>query len=139
MSVVGFTFGIGANAIRPTVASAASTATSASTRADGRMRSYHANPTASTAPRMTNEAACQPGARDRIGPRLVTDVLVDQVVAGVLEQQRHRATRLDPPAGGLGQSLQMAQQRALPRAVATHKRDALAGIHAQVDAREDRR
>ena len=35
MSVVGFTLGIGANAIRPTVASAASAATSDSTFAGG--------------------------------------------------------------------------------------------------------
>src|SRR6266550_1205535 len=44
ISVVGLTFGIGANAIRPTVARAASAATSESTFADGRERSYQANP-----------------------------------------------------------------------------------------------
>ena len=59
MSVVGFTFGNGANASRPTTASAASAATSASTRADGRERSYHANATARPNPRIANEASCQ--------------------------------------------------------------------------------
>ena len=44
MSVVGLTFGSGANAIRPSAASAASVATSASTRARGCVRSYQAKP-----------------------------------------------------------------------------------------------
>ena len=46
MSVVGLTFGSGANAIRPSAASAASVATSASTREVGCVRSYHAKPAA---------------------------------------------------------------------------------------------
>ena len=47
MSVVGLTFGSGANAIRPSAASAASVATSASTFDDGCERSYQAKPAAS--------------------------------------------------------------------------------------------
>src|SRR6476661_3366399 len=59
MSVVGFTFGIGANAIRPTVARAASAATSESTLADGRERSYHANPKPRTTTSTRNDATFQ--------------------------------------------------------------------------------
>ena len=44
MSVVGLTFGSGANAIRPSAASAARVATSAITRAVGCARSYQAKP-----------------------------------------------------------------------------------------------
>ena len=47
MSVVGLTLGSGANASRPSVASAASVATSATVREDGRERSYQAKPPAS--------------------------------------------------------------------------------------------
>ena len=56
MSVVGLTLGSAANAIRPSAASAASVATSASTRVEGWMRSYQAKPATSAAPRMRNEA-----------------------------------------------------------------------------------
>jgi len=49
--VVGFTFGNAANASRPTTASPAIAATSASTRALGRERSYHAKPAARTTAR----------------------------------------------------------------------------------------
>src|SRR3954453_7515736 len=55
MSVVGLTFGSGANAIRPSAASAASVATSASTRLDGCVRSYHAKPATSVAQRIRDE------------------------------------------------------------------------------------
>ncbi len=44
MSVVGLTLGSAANAIRPSAANAASVATSATIRASGRLRSYHAKP-----------------------------------------------------------------------------------------------
>src|SRR3954465_12003284 len=57
MSLVGLTFGIGANAIRPTTASAASAATSATTLAGGRERSYQPNPSASTAASTKNETS----------------------------------------------------------------------------------
>src|SRR3954447_24566132 len=60
MSVVGLTFGSAANAIRPSAASAASVATSASTRVVGGMRSYQAKPATSAAPRMRKEAAIYP-------------------------------------------------------------------------------
>ena len=52
MSVVGLTLGSGAKAIRPSVASAASVATSATVREEGRERSYHAKPAASASARM---------------------------------------------------------------------------------------
>ena len=63
MSVVGLTFGSGANAIRPSAASAASVATSASTRAVGCDRSYHAKPATRARPSTTSEAASQLTAR----------------------------------------------------------------------------
>ena len=71
MSVVGLTLGSGANAIRPSVASAASEATTATVRDDGRERSYHQNPPASASARITNEASGQLTAatRSRFAPR----------------------------------------------------------------------
>src|ERR687895_154582 len=59
MSVVGWTLGSGANAIRPSAASAASVATSASTRAVGCERSYQAKPATRARPRTSREAASQ--------------------------------------------------------------------------------
>ena len=59
MSVVGLTLGIGAKAIRPSAASAARVATSASTREVGCVRSYHAKPATSARPRTISEAASQ--------------------------------------------------------------------------------
>ena len=55
--MVGFTFGSGANAIRPSAASAASVATSAITRAVGCARSYQAKPAASATASSANEAS----------------------------------------------------------------------------------
>ena len=63
MSVVGLTFGSGAKAIRPSAASAASVATSASTRAEGCERSYQAKPATSARPSTISEAASQLTAR----------------------------------------------------------------------------
>ena len=59
MSVVGLTFGSGANATRPSAASAASVATSARTFDDGCERSYQAKPAASAQASRANEASCQ--------------------------------------------------------------------------------
>ena len=59
MSVVGLTFGIAAKASRPTTASAASAATSASTRAGGFSRSYQPKPAARASASSSIEAACQ--------------------------------------------------------------------------------
>ena len=59
MSVVGFTFGNAANASRPTTARPAIAATSASTRALGRERSYQAKPIVRTTARIANDASCQ--------------------------------------------------------------------------------
>src|SRR4051812_2798244 len=59
MSVVGLTLGSGANAIRPSAASAASVATMASTLLDGCVRSYHAKPRPSTATSSVKVVSCQ--------------------------------------------------------------------------------
>src|SRR4051794_31576787 len=59
MSVVGLTLGIGANATRPSAASAAKVAISASTRALGCVRSYQAKPITSAAPSRVKEATTQ--------------------------------------------------------------------------------
>lgn len=59
MSVVGFTFGSAANAIRPSEANALSAATSATSFASGPLRSYQANPATSPIPRIRNEESCQ--------------------------------------------------------------------------------
>ena len=59
MSVVGLTLGSGANATRPSAASAASVATSASTRVVGCVRSYQAKPATSAAPSSSDEARIQ--------------------------------------------------------------------------------
>ena len=71
------------------------------------------------------------------GPR--GDALVHEVVAGVLQQQRHPPAALDAAAGRLEQAGGVAQQRRLAGAVAAHQRDALAGLQAQRDAAQDRR
>ena len=59
MSVVGLTFGSAANAIRPSAANAARVPTSATIRASGRARSYHAKPAASASARTVNAPSCQ--------------------------------------------------------------------------------
>ncbi len=81
----------------------------------------------------------QPDGRERRGGRLFGDALVDQVVAGVLQQQRDASGALDAAARRLHQPGGVAQERRLAGAVAAHQRDALAGGDAQVDAAEDRR
>ena len=70
---------------------------------------------------------------------VIHGVVVHEVVARVLEQQRHRARALDAPARRLGQPLREAQQRALARTVAAHQRHALARMKLEVDAAQDRR
>jgi hypothetical protein len=59
MSVVGLTFGSGANATRPSAARAASIATSASTFEEGWPCSYQRKPAARAQNRTTNEASSQ--------------------------------------------------------------------------------
>ena len=59
MSVVGLTLGSGAKATRPSAASAASVATSASTREDGRWRSYQTKPAPSARARTAKDASSQ--------------------------------------------------------------------------------
>ena len=53
-------------------------------------------------------------------------MLVDQVVARVLQQQSHLAGALDPAPSRRNQALGQPQQRALARPVAAHQRDPLA-------------
>ena len=60
-------------------------------------------------------AAGQPGAGHARHAGVLDGVLVHQVVARVLEQQRHLARALDAPARGLRQPLREPQQRALAR------------------------
>src|SRR3954451_22889912 len=67
MSVVGLTLGIGANATRPSAASAASVATSASVFDDGWVRSYHVNPASRTSPRIAKLATSHLTLWPRIG------------------------------------------------------------------------
>src|SRR4051794_1737235 len=75
MSVVGLTLGIGANATRPSAASAASVATSASVFDDGCVRSYQVNPASRTSPRIaklaTSHLTRSPPAGNH-GPRAVS-------------------------------------------------------------------
>ncbi len=59
MSVVGFMLGKAAKAMRPAIAIAARAATSATTCAGGRERSYQAKPPRITAPTMRKLAASQ--------------------------------------------------------------------------------
>ena len=84
-------------------------------------------------------AAAEAGRDEPVRAGLLARVLVDQVVARVLEQQRDLARALDLAARRLGQSLQVAQQRRLARAVAAHQRNPLTGLEAEVDAAQDRR
>src|SRR5215212_171357 len=58
MSVVATTLGIAARTSRPATASAARAATSATSRAGGRERSYQATPPTSTTPRRTTVTSC---------------------------------------------------------------------------------
>ncbi len=81
----------------------------------------------------------EPDGRERLRGGLFGDALVDQVVAGVLQQQRDPPRALDPSARGLHQAGGVAQERRLAGAVAAHQRDALAGLDRQIDAAQDRR
>ena len=82
-------------------------------------------------------AAGQAGARHARHAGVVHGVVVHEVVARVLEQQRHGARALDAPAGGLGQPLREPQHGALARAVAAHQHHALTGMKLEVDAAQD--
>src|SRR6478672_6332083 len=64
---------------------------------------------------------------------------MDQIVAGILQQERDFAGALDTATGRLREPLEMAQQRRLASAVAAHQRDPLAGPGTEVDATQDRR
>ncbi len=78
---------------------------------------------------LRSACSARPAARSARGRGLARDALVQEVVAGVLQQQRDPPAALDPPAGGLQQPGGVAQQRGLAGAVASHQRDALAGLH----------
>jgi hypothetical protein len=76
----------------------------------------------------------------RAGVRhVVTDAVVQEVVAGVLQQQRHPPGPLDLPARRLDQPGQQPQQRRLPRAVAPHQRHRLPTPDPEVNATQNRR
>ena len=114
MSVVGLTFGNAANAIRPSAANAASVPTSATTRASGRTRSYHANPPASASARIPNAPSCQltrhPRAR-RAAPRAAAPRL----------RRRQRAARSAEDPRGLGREVRATGEDLGRRAVGDHR------------------
>ena len=66
---------------------------------------------------------------------LLLDALVQEVVAGVLQQQRHPARIVTVPRVGSSSPGGVAQQRRLAGSVAAHQHDGLPGPDAQVDAR----
>ena len=71
------------------------------------------------------------GGLERFGGQLVADALGEQVVAGVLQQQRDAAAALDPAARRLRQPGGEPQQRRLAGAVAAHQRDRSPGASAR--------
>src|SRR5664280_2666517 len=88
---------------------------------------------------MARAEARQPDLSEGGGRRLLIYALAQEVVAGVLQQQR------DPPAGGDGSARRfqetggVAQERGLARAVAPHQHHALARSQPQIDAAQNRR
>src|SRR3954447_13409917 len=64
---------------------------------------------------------------------LVANVLMYEIVARVLHEQRDVAGALDPAAGRRDQPLRQPQQRALAGAVAAHQRNRLAGTQNEVE------
>ena len=82
-------------------------------------------------------AVGEPGEADaleRVGRGLLGDRLVQEVVVGVLQQQRDTTGGLDAAAGGRAQAAEVAQQGRLAGAVAPHERDAIARGDRDVDA-----
>jgi hypothetical protein len=71
--------------------------------------------------------------------QLLADALAQEVVVGVLQQQRHPPGALHAPARRGQQAGRMAQQGGLARAVASHQRDRLPSLDDQVHAAQDRR
>ena len=147
MSWVATTTAAPASASSPSAAASASlcarsiprVGSSSSTAARGRRRRAPPRARAAGARRRTGRAGwpaprpSSPAAATPCGPGVLDGVLVDQVVARVLEQQRHLAGALDAPARGLDQALGQPQQRALAGAVAAHQRHALAGRSVEVE------
>src|SRR5262249_21916843 len=84
-------------------------------------------------------AAAEPRAHESGLTRLLTRVLVDQVVARVLEQQRDLARGAHLATRRLEQSLRVLQQRALAGPVAPHQGYQLAGRDLEIDAAQDGR
>jgi hypothetical protein len=82
-------------------------------------------------------AAGQPGGGDASGAQLLLDALVDQVVAGVLEEEGDLAAALDLPPRRLDEALEVPEEGRLASAVAAHERHALARFELEVDAAED--
>ena len=73
---------------------------------------------------------------ERAGPRhVVADAVVQEVVAGVLQQQRHAARARDLPARRLDQPGEQPQQGRLAGPVAAHQRDGLPRAPARGRAR----
>ena len=90
-------------------------------------------------PRVAPGQRREPGLRQRPLPQLVGDPLRQEVVARILEQERHPAAAVDGSPGRLQQALRVAQERRLPRPVAAHQGDRLAGRDLELDPPQDRR
>ena len=70
------------------------------------------------------------GRGERAHGSLFVDPLVDQVVAGVLQQEGDAAGALYAAPRRLEQRGRVTQQRRLARAVSPHQREGFAGAHA---------
>ena len=77
-------------------------------------------------------------ALERVRAELVADAVLDEVVAGVLQQQRDATGALDATARGLEQAGRVAKERRLAGAVSAEQGDALARRDRERDAGEDR-
>ena len=78
------------------------------------------------------------GGLERGGAELAADAVGEEVVVGVLQQQRDATGCVDAAAGGREQAVGVAQERRLAGAVAAHQRDALTRREREVDAPQDR-
>ena len=81
----------------------------------------------------------QAGPLQRALRKLVADVLVQEVVAGVLQEQRDPAAALDLAASLLQEAGGVTQQGGLASPVAPHQCDAFTRFQDEVDAAQDRR
>ena len=81
----------------------------------------------------------EPGRRQRVIRSLIGDGLVNQVVRGVLQEERNPAGPPHRAPGGVRQARSVPEQGRLAGAVAAHERHPLAGRDPQTQIAEDRR